>query len=212
MTKLPNSELSNKEKIVGILQKEKPETIDQLVKLVQQQSAMPENEIVKLVIQLENEGKIHLSNREQTPSTLQNYLFSSLAGWFWATIALAIAATAASLTIPENSYPLLYVRQILGVTFVLLLPGYAFIKALFPTQVPVKTGSESLDTIERIALSIGMSLALVPLIGLLLNYTPWGITLAPIVLCLTVLTAAFAIVATLREYHNRPLSANKLSA
>ena len=34
-------------------------------------------------------------------------------------------------------------------------------------------------TLERLALSIGLSLAIVALIALVLNYTPWGIRLNP---------------------------------
>jgi uncharacterized membrane protein len=71
----------------------------------------------------------------------------------------------------------------------LFLPGYALIKALFPTTVPIKTTSENLDNIERIALGLGMSLALVPIMGLILNYTPWGIRLTPITSNLLALTA-----------------------
>jgi uncharacterized membrane protein len=68
-------------------------------------------------------------------------------------------------TVPEDAYPIVYLRYILGSIFILWLPGYTFIKALFPEK--------ELDSIERIALSIGMSIALVPIIGLLLNYTPF---------------------------------------
>jgi uncharacterized membrane protein len=89
---------------------------------------------------------------------------------------------------------------VLGSIFVLWLPGYTFIKALFPVEPPLKTSKESLDTIERIALSLGMSLALVPIVGLLLNYTPWGIRLTPIVLSLLALTLIFATAAVIREY------------
>ena len=66
------------------------------------------------------------------------------------------------------------VRVALGLAFVLFLPGYALVAALFP-----KDGE--IDWIERIALSFGLSIAVVPLLGLLLNYTPWGIRLEPIV-------------------------------
>jgi uncharacterized membrane protein len=67
----------------------------------------------------------------------------------------------------------------------------------------IKTGSEELDNIERAALSIGMSLALVPITGLLLNYTPWGIRTTPITLSLLPLTTAFAVAAIIREYQAR---------
>lgn len=56
-------------------------------------------------------------------------------------------------------------RIIFGIPLVLFLPGYALIAALFP-------GKNDLDTIERIALSFGLSIAIVPLIGLALNFTP----------------------------------------
>ena len=41
---------------------------------------------------------------------------------------------------------------------------------------------------------------MVPLVGLLLNYTPWGIRLTPIVISLTVLTVGLAVIALARQY------------
>ncbi|GEA14638.1 hypothetical protein E308F_08800 [Moorella sp. E308F] len=70
-------------------------------------------------------------------------------------------------------------RVALGLPFVLFLPGYCLIAALFPRQ-------GDLDGIERIALSFGLSIAVVPLIGLGLNYTPWGIRLYPILISLLI--------------------------
>jgi uncharacterized membrane protein len=57
-----------------------------------------------------------------------------------------------------------------------------------------------LDGIECLALSVGLSLALVPLVGLLLNYTPWGIRLDPIMISLTILTVGLALVAFARRF------------
>jgi uncharacterized membrane protein len=142
----------------------------------------------------------NLTEQAKPPQNLRQYLSSDGADWFWATIILALATTVTVFTVPTDFYPLAYLRYLLGLIFVLWLPGYTFIKALFPTQVPVKTSSENLDTVERVALSFGMSLALVPIVGLLLNYTPWGIRLTPITLSLLALTVAFALVAILRDY------------
>jgi uncharacterized membrane protein len=66
--------------------------------------------------------------------------------------------------------PSVVLRIVLGVPFVLFFPGYVLLATLFPRR-------EGLGGIERVALSFGMSIALVPLIGLILNYTWWGITL-----------------------------------
>lgn len=59
-------------------------------------------------------------------------------------------------------------RIILGLPFLLFFPGYTLLAALF-------TKKEGMGNIERVALSFGLSIAVVPLIGLILNYTPWGI-------------------------------------
>jgi uncharacterized membrane protein len=131
--------------------------------------------------------------------SLTKYFLTEKAVWYWTTIAVAVATVIAVFFIPENAYRIVYIRYLLGSIFILWLPGYTFIKALFPTHVPIKTSSESLDTIERVALSNGMSLALVPIVGLLLNYTPWGIRLAPVTLSLLGLSVTFATVAMIRE-------------
>ena len=66
------------------------------------------------------------------------------------------------------------------------------ILALFPAY-------EDLDGIERIALSFGLSIAVVPLLGLILNYTPWGIRLYPILLTLSLFVMAMTAVAVYRR-------------
>jgi uncharacterized membrane protein len=84
------------------------------------------------------------------------------------------------------------IRTILGVPLVLFLPGYTLIAALFP-------GKKDLDPIERIALSFGLSIAIVPLIGLALNFTPWGIRLVPIMISLTFFIIVMVLIAQLRR-------------
>jgi uncharacterized membrane protein len=126
-------------------------------------------------------------------------MLSSGAYWFWTTIAVAFATSAIVFFVPGDAYSMAYVRIALGVVFIFWLPGYTFIKALFPGRGPVKTSSEQLDTIVRIAFSVGMSMALVPIVGLILNYTPFGVTLTPITLGLLSLTVAFAATGIIRE-------------
>jgi uncharacterized membrane protein len=172
--------------------------------MIQQTQNLPEKPITDLLTQLESEDKLRFTKQEApTPASARAYIFSQKAAWYWTTIALAIATAITIFTIPENAYPIVYVRSILGIVFVLYLPGYTFIKALFPSKVPTQTSSENMDTIERIALSIGMSLALTPIVGLILNYTPWGIRLTPITLSLLALTVVFATAAILREHQTK---------
>ena len=83
-------------------------------------------------------------------------------------------------------------RIILGLPLVLFLPGYSLIAVLFPRR-------DDLDAIERIALSFGLSIAVVPLLGLALNYTPFGIRLSPILIVLSIFTVSLALGAYVRR-------------
>lgn len=85
-------------------------------------------------------------------------------------------------------------RTILGLPFVLFIPGYVLIAALFPKK-------DDLDSIERIALSFGLSIAVVPLLGLGLNYT-FGIRLIPILITLCIYSIGLIFVT---EYRRRQL-------
>lgn len=83
-------------------------------------------------------------------------------------------------------------RIALGLLFVLFFPGYTLLSALFPRR-------GSLGGIERITLSLGLSLAVTPLIGLILNYTPWGISLYPVLISVTVFILVASVVAWYRQ-------------
>ena len=83
-------------------------------------------------------------------------------------------------------------RIVFGLCLVLFFPGYSLLSALFP-----KKGD--LGGIERLALSFGLSIAIVPLIGLMLNYSPWGITLYPILISITIFILIASAVASYRQ-------------
>jgi len=83
-------------------------------------------------------------------------------------------------------------RIIFGLCLILFFPGYTLLSALFPRK-------GSLGGVERIALSFGLSIAVVPLIGLILNYTPWGIRLYPILIAITIFIFAAAAIAWQRQ-------------
>ena len=114
----------------------------------------------------------------------EKYPIDILLCMVWSTIILPIATLNMDGT----------VRIILGLPFILFIPGYVLIFALFPTR---KT-DKGIDSIERIALSFGLSIAIVPLIGLGLNYTPWGIRLQPILLSVFIFIIGVGSIAVYR--------------
>ncbi|AGB38638.1 DUF1616 domain-containing protein [Natronococcus occultus] len=107
-------------------------------------------------------------------------------------------------------------RVPLGLAFALFVPGYVFIAALFPEAGESPTADEpaadetarfsgesireGIDGIERVALAFGLSIAVVPLIGLVLNFTPWGIRLVPIMVALSGFTVAATAIAAHRRW------------
>ncbi|RJS97631.1 DUF1616 domain-containing protein [Halococcus sp. IIIV-5B] len=126
-------------------------------------------------------------------------------------VALLVVLTAVSALVPPISGT--PIRIVLGLPFVLFLPGYAFVAALFPeagrTADPTeddesedrieRAREDGIDGIERVALSFGLSIAVSPLIGLALNFTPFGIRLVPIVVAIGGFTLVAVAVAAARR-------------
>jgi len=88
--------------------------------------------------------------------------------------------------LPDN-----LLRMIIGLPFVLFFPGYVLLSALFPRK-------GNLSDVERFALDFGLSLAVVPLIGLVLNYT-WGINLNSILYSLCAFVFITSVIAWFRQ-------------
>jgi len=135
---------------------------------------------------------------ESGTDTALAYVLGPGGAWLWTV--LGITAAASTLALYATEPPLLYLRYVVGIFYVLFLPGYVLVEALYPK-------GDELTPLERLALSLGLSLALVPLVGLILNYTPFGIRLGPVVASLAALTAGLAIYATYRKYRAEALSA-----
>jgi uncharacterized membrane protein len=89
---------------------------------------------------------------------------------------------------------------ILGLPFILFIPGYTLIFAMFPT----KNGAKGINKIERIGISLGFSIAITALLGFILNFTPWGIRLESILLSLFIFTISLGIIAFYRWKRTNP--------
>jgi len=100
---------------------------------------------------------------------------------------LVLLLIAVIILLPATSF-----RIVLGIPFLLFLPGYTLVTALYPKK-------EGIDAIERVALSFGLSIALVPLIGLILNYTPWGIRVESVLYSVSSFIFITSIIAMLRR-------------
>jgi len=148
--------------------------------------------VIRELYEKVSEGKIRIEDPSPPTTFLQYLKRLDYTLWFWTTLLLIILALL-SIAVTDLLPALLPMRYVLGTIYVLFIPGYVLIEALYPEE-------KSLSPLERLALSIGLSLAIIPLIGLILNYTPWGIRLAPIVASTTVYSIALLITAAYRKY------------
>jgi uncharacterized membrane protein len=83
-------------------------------------------------------------------------------------------------------------RSVVAIPIVLFVPGYSFIAAFFPRK-------DDISSIERAALSFGLSTAILPLLALGLNYTDWGLSVQSVATSATL----FILVATVSAYVRR---------
>lgn len=95
------------------------------------------------------------------------------------------------------------IRILVAVSLVLVLPGYAFVSALFPAHDSrasyPRRENRPLGFLERLALGVLASAIIVPFIAFMLNFTPYGITIVPLLLVVTGVTLFFLLVAFLRR-------------
>ncbi len=120
--------------------------------------------------------KIKISTKERIPSDLLIVIL-------WILTTLIFVTT----PILENNI----MRIILGISFILFIPGYLLVSALFPKK-------DDLSVIERIALSFGLSITVVPILGLILNFT-FGIKLIPILIILFLYTIMMIFISIYRR-------------
>lgn len=149
------------------------------------------DEAARSIYQLWEEERIRLEDPDP-PRGVVGYASSLYSLWFWILVSVVVLTTLSIYVLPQEP-PYLYLRYSTGALSVLYLPGAALIEALYP-----KKGE--LEWWERLALSLGLSLTLVPLVSLVVNYTPWGIRLNPVFVSLSLLTLTLAILAVRRKF------------
>ena len=103
--------------------------------------------------------------------------------------AVAVVSVISALVLLVATSPA--IRVAFGLPFALVLPGYAIVAALFPQR--------ALGIPERLVLSIGLSLAVAALGGLLLNWTSWGLRVESWAVLLCATTCLASVIAIKRR-------------
>jgi hypothetical protein len=164
-------------------------TLAELVDDLSLQLHLERDQVIQELMRAREEKKIRIEEAKPY-SSLREFVFSPYAFWFWT----LIASTFVSLVLIFVTSGLgIYLRYFFGSILVLFLPGYALVELLYSKR-------KELDDLTRLALSIGLSLAIVPLVGLVLNYTAFGIRLIPIAVSLGGLTLLLLVGALVRKF------------
>ncbi|MFC7096429.1 DUF1616 domain-containing protein [Halobaculum marinum] len=92
---------------------------------------------------------------------------------------------------------------VVGLPFVLLVPGYALVSAVFPRADETKP-AEGGGWLSRLVLSVAGSVMAVTVVGVALEFTVWGFQREAVVGLLAALTLAAAVVAWYRRRQVSP--------
>jgi uncharacterized membrane protein len=179
--------------ILKVINEKKPRSVKHLINILQENSDFQEEDLLFQIIKLKDDGIVQLET--DTSASVFN-LASSL--WYLLTIAFGAIAVLLVITISQNSYPWIYARIVFGLIFIFFLPGYALLRALFPVTVQ-DASLRSIETIEKTAMSIALSIALVSIVGLALYYSPFQLSLNAVVVSVFVLASFFATAGLLRK-------------
>lgn len=179
--------------VLSALSKEETIGVDELVTSLSGQAS--KNEVLDAIRKLEDERKIRLFEHIGVGMSFRAYLSSrDYSLWFQTLLAIALGTVLSVYLIPPSS-PIVVLRWILGSVYILFLPGFVLVEALFPRR-------SELDGIERMALYVGLSLAVTPLVGYILNYTPFHIRLEPVMIGLSAFTLVMSFFAAYRKYRS----------
>jgi len=163
--------------------------LSRLVRDLSDELAYKPDQIVSAIIRLKTERKI-LIREPVVYRRFPDYLLSPISMWFWE---VALATLASLGLIFASSGWALYFRYVFGGLMVLFLPGYSLVGFIYSEK-------NDLDYLTRITLSFALSLAIATLVGLVLNFTPFGITLFAVALSLGTVTIGLLLLTALRRY------------
>ena len=148
-------------------------------------------EIQNAVKKLESEKKIMLLE-PGTKGHFFDYILRSYNGLsLWLTTAATCLIMALVFLLP-NIEPWSYMRIITGAVFILFIPGNALVQLLFAHR--------NMEQTEQMVLSVGLSIALISIIGLMLKYILLALTVESAVISIGILSITLSAVANYSHF------------
>ena len=183
-------------KIMEIVESGRASKGSELVEIVVNEMNISEEDAINTIFELEDKEKIlFLDIDKHVPDDLQKYLLSSYAYWYWAVITISLLTIFSVFLFQTGTSNLNYARYVLGSVNVLFLPGYCVVKIVFL--------GEDITTNRQILYSIGVSVSLISILGLIMNYSPWGLHPAPLAIIEFLVILALSTIGIIREFNDK---------
>ena len=187
-------EISNK--IDSVLIEEKPKDVRSLIEIVEEKYEIPEEEIISVIREREINQEITLQEpiplSTELPKKPKEYFIKNnyYTKEFWISIGVMALVLIFVLVNVESGF-FFYVRYAVVSFFMLVLTGWSLTSAIFPEI------NDDFRFLERSATAIGLSLLVLILDGLFLNYTfhftPLSIGLSLIIITLICMIITFVL-------------------
>ena len=158
-----------------------PSTGEDLVDIVTKEMSLSREEAIDSMLRLEARNEIQFRPVEDQPPTglVVN--------------ALSLTAVLSTFITPSLSQ-LIIIRYVAGSIFLMFLPGFCITKIIYL--------GEEIGNLKLVAMSLGISVSVVSLIGMALNYTPWGISTTALTFTVFLLVLALSSICATRELEN----------
>lgn len=179
---------------------------DVVVNLQRLDKFLTSEEIHDAARRLERRGEINLSEEKISPSFFRNLADLEVNAPFWIAIAACSAMLVTAFLLPlDESW--LAMKRVSSAVFLIVVPGYAMTNAFIARN--------RLSYVERIAVSVGLSLATVAIVGMVLAYGVAGVRLEPVTGSLAAIITILAFIGAYKDFvrrHHARLSHHKFLA
>ena len=145
---------SLEEEIIKTIRSNNPNNCEELINIITNKNNVNKKTVINTLFNMEDKGKIIFGKIEiKEKRKIKDTILSNKFYPYYLTILVIIS------TIFFNYG---YMRYVLGAIYLLILPGYWFIKCI---------NLNNISKIKLLPMSMGISLSITAIIGLILNYT-----------------------------------------
>jgi len=149
-----------REQLIEVVKKHRPSSLTSLKKSLNEENIkIREEELLQLIKQLQSDGTIKLSIR--TAASIKEYLTDIWSTW-WFYLAIIVSISELALVVLNaTTGASLFLRIIFGLAMLGIIPGFLTVLVIFP--------GGQINTLEKIALSIFLSVLISITVGVVLG-------------------------------------------